>query len=59
MAVRGLSDGSIGIGPYQRFTKVDVHTFTFFSPYFSTACFSVRPTVPMGGCENTTVGTSL
>ena len=58
MAVRGLSDGSIGIGPYQRLTKVDVQTLTLLSPYFSTACFSVNPTVPMGGWLKTTVGTS-
>ena len=46
-----------GSGVYQlRNTKVDKYVFTFSFPYSLTACSSLSPTVPMAGCEKTTVG---
>jgi hypothetical protein len=37
--------------------QVVAPTFTLSAPNCCTACASVSPQVPMGGCENTTVGT--
>jgi hypothetical protein len=33
-----------------------VYTFTFSSPNFSIASYSLIPTTPIGGCEKITVG---